>query len=128
MARDFKCTRSPNVKGMADQLPDQGGSESRVSWSEVVCPCGVRVSFGSTLPRRVRVTSAVEKAVDGVTEGEVHTETGVKELFQQHDDGFASVESSRTRYGDFSGSREPSRDRILGQTAPKWQDRDIIPV
>lgn len=35
--------------------------EPRVSRSEAACPCGVGVSFGATLLRIVRVTSAVEK-------------------------------------------------------------------
>jgi hypothetical protein len=38
---------------------------------EVVHSCGVGVSFGSTLPRGVGVTSRVEKMVDRLTEREV---------------------------------------------------------
>jgi hypothetical protein len=66
--------RSQTVNGMAHEASDQGGSEGRVSRSEVVCPCGVGVSFGSTLPCCLRATSAVEKTVDGVKEGEVRSE------------------------------------------------------
>ncbi len=47
--------------------------------------------------------------------------------FSTTNDGFASVESSRTRDGAFSGSGEPYRDRILGQTPLDWQDCRIIP-
>jgi hypothetical protein len=65
---------------MADQASDQGRSQGRVSRSEVVCPCGGGVSFGPVLPSCVRVTSALEETVDGVTQGEVRSETVKKGL------------------------------------------------
>jgi hypothetical protein len=49
------------------------------------------------------VTSAVEKTVDGVTEGEVRSETGKKGLFHQHDDGFASFRSRGRLYAHLFG-------------------------
>lgn len=55
-----------------------------------------------------------EILIDGGAHGEVRSKTGIIALFQQRNDGFASVESSRTRYGAFSGSGEPYRDRISG--------------
>ena len=66
--------------------------------------------------------------VDGGAFGDVRSKTGIIGLFQQRNDGFASVESSRRRYGAFSGSGEPYHDRILGQTPLDWQDRRIIPA
>ncbi len=59
--------------------------------------------------------------------GGVGSVKGKYRLFGQRDDGFASVESSRTRYGAFFGSGEPYRDPILGQTPLDWHDRRIIP-
>jgi len=52
--------RSQTLSGVAYQASDQGWSEGRVSWSEVVCSCRVGVSFGPTLPVCVRVTRAAE--------------------------------------------------------------------
>jgi hypothetical protein len=66
--------------------------------------------------------------IDGGAFGELRSETGLKVIFRQRNDGFASVESSRTRYAAFSGSGEPHRDRILWPTLLDWQDRHIIPV
>jgi hypothetical protein len=68
--------RGQTVNGMADQTADQGRSESRVSRSEVVCPRGIRVSFGPILPYSARLTSVVEKMVDGGAEGEVRSARG----------------------------------------------------
>ena len=57
-----------------------------------------------------------EILIDGGAHGEVRSKTGIIALFQQRNDAFASVESSRTRNGAFSGSGEPYRDRIPRQT------------
>ena len=69
------------VNGVAYQASDQGGSESRVSWSEVASPCVVGLPLGWILPRCLRVTTAAGKMVDGVREGEVRSETGSWGLF-----------------------------------------------
>ena len=55
------------------------------------------------LPRCVRVTSAAQKTVDGVTEGELRSEKGEKEHFHQRDDGFACVRSRGSPHKDLSG-------------------------
>lgn len=44
----------------------------------------------------VRLTSALEKTVDGVTKGQVRSEKGRKALFHQQDDGSASFRSRGT--------------------------------
>jgi hypothetical protein len=41
----------------------------------VASSCGVGLPPGLILPRCVRVTSALEKTVDGVAEGEVRSES-----------------------------------------------------
>jgi hypothetical protein len=84
------------VNAVAHQASVQGGSESRVSWSEVISPCGVGLPFGSTLPRRVRVMSVAEKAVDQEVGYGLHSEAAKEGLFRQRDDSFAYVRSSRT--------------------------------
>jgi len=53
-----------------------------------------------TLPCSVRVTSVVGKILDGVTEGEVRSETGGKGPFHQRDHSFACVRLSGTPDGD----------------------------
>lgn len=63
------------VNGMPHQASYQGRSESRVSRQEVASPCGFSLPLGWILPLCVRLTSVVEKTVDGVTEGEVSSET-----------------------------------------------------
>ena len=64
------------VKAMAEPACDPDRGENSVSRSEVVCSCRVGLSFGSTLSRRVRVTSAVgKKGVDRVKEDEVRSES-----------------------------------------------------
>jgi len=63
-----------SANGMAYQASDQSWRESRVSRQEVASPCGGGVSLGRILWRCVRVTSALEKAVDGVAEDEVRSE------------------------------------------------------
>ena len=99
---------------MADQASDQGRSQGLVSRSEVVCPCSGGVSFGPLLPSCVRVTSALEKTVDGVTQGEVRSETGKDGLSCQHDDGFACVWSRGTLQGDLLGVRETTCAPLKG--------------
>lgn len=44
-----------------------------------------------------------QKTVDGVTQGEVRSETGKKGLSWQHDDGFAWVRSRGTLQRDLLG-------------------------
>jgi hypothetical protein len=56
--------RSATVNGVADQASDQGLSEGAVSWSKVVRSGRCGVSFGPTLPRSIRVTSAAEEMVN----------------------------------------------------------------
>jgi len=61
------------VNGMADQASDQGRIENNASRSEVVISDGFCFPLGRILLRRVRVTRAVGKMVDGVTESEVRS-------------------------------------------------------
>ena len=49
------------------------------------------------------MTSAAQKTVDGVTEGQVRSEKGEKGNFHQRDDGFAFVRLRATPYGDLLG-------------------------
>jgi hypothetical protein len=63
------------VKAMAEPACDPDRGESSVSRSDMAYCCRVGVFLGSILPHRVRVTSAVEKMIDGVAEGEVRSQT-----------------------------------------------------
>ena len=74
-----------------------------MSWSEVVCPCGIGVSFGPSLLCCIRVTSAMVRMVDGVAEGEVRSDSQEKVPFHQRDDGFPRVRSCDTRRGNLIG-------------------------
>jgi hypothetical protein len=89
---------------MADQTPDQGRSESRLS-REVVCPCGFSLPLGPVLLSCVRVTNAVEKTVDQATEGEIGSQTGKKAPFHQRDDGLAVLMAREGPYGVVAGGR-----------------------
>jgi hypothetical protein len=69
------------------------------------------------------VISAVEKTVDGVTEGEIRSETRQKGLFCQHDDVFASFRSPGTLGAHLFGvggatSQSPKGARKLQMARP----------
>jgi hypothetical protein len=57
------------------------------------------------LPSCVRLTSRLEKTVDGVAEGEVRSEQGEKVPFHQRDDGFAAIRSVGFLRRPFEGQR-----------------------
>ncbi len=52
--------RSQTVHRMNHQVPDQGWSQGRVSWSEVASSCGVSIPVGSSLSGRVWVKAQVQ--------------------------------------------------------------------
>jgi hypothetical protein len=67
------------------------------------------------------------ETVDGVTVGEVRSETGQKGLFHQHDDGFACIRSRGTSHGDLV---ESAGRPFCPSGAPRRaerHDRRIIP-
>jgi hypothetical protein len=90
------------VNRVAHQASDQGRSEGVVSRLEVVRSCRVGVSFGSTLPRCVRV-KAHRILVDGRAKGQVRSKTKEMWLSRQSDNGLACERSSGTPYGDLFG-------------------------
>jgi hypothetical protein len=63
------------VNRVAHQGSNHGRGEDLVSRSQGECSCGVGVSFGSTLPRCVRVR-ADRILVDGGADGDVHSRAG----------------------------------------------------
>jgi hypothetical protein len=55
--------RSAAVHGLADQAINQSGRQGFLSCPEVVCPCGLRLSFGSPLPINAGLGSLNSTAV-----------------------------------------------------------------
>jgi len=104
-------------------MADQRRSESRVSRSEVASPCGFSFPLGPTIPSRVRVTSAAQKTVDGVTEGEVRSEKGEKGHFHQRDDGLPAsdrmAQPTETLWGQprYPAARQGCQNGQKGETA-----------
>ena len=65
--RSFCFTESGN--GPADQTSDQGVSEDSISLQDAVGSCGFSLSLGPILRRCARLTSVMEKIVDGLIRG-----------------------------------------------------------
>jgi hypothetical protein len=119
--------RGQTVDTIAHQASDQGWSDGVVSRSEVVCPCGVGIPLGGTLPLCVRVTSAVEEMVDGVAEGAVRSKRGKRDFFIN----LTTVLPASGRAGLYaeaiSGSLGLFFDPLARPRRSKWQHRRIIP-
>ncbi len=69
----------------------------------------------------------MEKTVDGVTEGEVRSESGIIVLFQQHVGGFAVLLPVETPSGVIAGCRDILARPDSGKHTPELRSRGIIP-
>lgn len=86
--------------------------------------------LGWILPCCVRLTGALEKTVDGVTEGEVRSETCPKGLCIDKTMVLplsCGVGHSTNTLNTFSGSEEQSLHPSRMPKRPQWQSRRIIP-
>jgi hypothetical protein len=116
------------IDRMAHQAFGQGRNESRVSRQEVASPSGCSLPLGWILPRRVRLTSAVEEMVDAAEEGVLRSETGKGGPFIN----MTTVWSLSGLVGDPPGASSVSgghcREAIPREAPHNRRDRGITPI
>ncbi len=117
--------RGQTANGMAHQSPGKSRSDSRASRSHVAHPCGVGVSFGSTLPLCVRVR--VKKFWLTVSMGEVCSNRRIRGLLSNVTTVLPFWDLVGDHAGTFSGQSNRPATSVPAQRPPKWKDRSIIP-